>query len=164
MKKRHLIVMLIAGIVIVMMSAIYFGESLKRGEVAPLFTLKNVSGNAIALENYRGKIVLLHFWAKWCPVCLSELPDIERLRSKFDDNKLVILSVLVDETEMGRLDTLPFPVLLDTDGTVSDAYHVRGVPESFIVGRDGLILDHFSGKVEWNSEKYTDYFQRLLKS
>jgi peroxiredoxin len=117
------------------------------GEPAPNFTLTNLAGQPVALTDYQGKVVLVNFWASWCPSCLSELPDYEQIYQQYGGpaGDFVILGVNLQEgqTQVEDYATglgLTFPVLLDTDGTVTTRqYQVTGMPGSFIIDRQGVI-------------------------
>ena len=155
MKKRYWIAFGIAGIMIIVMSAYHFWVRPGRGDVAPSFVLSDIENRTVSLDEFRGKVVLLHFWAPWCNACLSELPVIEKLSGEFKDKGLVVVSVLVEEREpqksikyIRQIIPLNFPVLVDREGRVADAYEVWGVPESFIIGRDGLIIARFSSVID----------------
>lgn len=170
MKKRYWIAFGIAGIIIIVMSAYHFWQRPTRGDIAPPFTLRDLSGKSISLADYRENFILLHFWNTRCDVCRYELAAVEHLNQKFKDRGLVILSVLVDEEKTKDLEStidsmahVTFPVLLDSDGVVADVYQVYGVPESFIIGRDGIILERLTGGIDWDALPHIVYFDRLLK-
>ncbi|WP_353096549.1 TlpA disulfide reductase family protein [Tissierella praeacuta] len=113
------------------------------GKESPDFTLKNLNGDEVSLSDYRGKIVLINFWATWCTWCDKEMPDLQKLDDENDD--LVVLSVDVMEDmekvkkyiEKGNYE---FEVLLDEDGEVSRTYLVGGFPTSYFVDEDGILL------------------------
>lgn len=118
------------------------------GEPAPEFTLTNLTGQPIALSDYRGQVVLVNFWATWCPSCLSELPDYEQIYQQHGGpaGDLVVLGVNLQEgqTQVEAYATglgLTFPVLLDEDGHITTRqYQVTGMPGSFIIDRQGVIF------------------------
>lgn len=122
------------------------------GKPAPDFTLMNLHGEEVSLSDYKGKIVLINFWATWCPWCLKEMPDMQKLSDENDD--LVILAVDVREDkkavekyiEEGGYD---FEVLLDEDGEVSMDYLVGGLPTSYFVDRDGILLGGVPQMMTW---------------
>jgi thiol-disulfide isomerase/thioredoxin len=108
------------------------------------FTLKDLHGKKFTLSELRGKIVLVNFWATWCPPCRKEMPDLDAIYTHFQSQGLVILS-LSDE-DMAKVG--PFistagyhpPVLLDTDGKVAKLFHVDGIPKSFVFDREGKLV------------------------
>jgi peroxiredoxin len=165
-RRLSIIFILIAGIAFIVMSAIHYFKRPSKGDIAPPFSLEEISGQSISLEEYRGKFVLLHFWATWCGTCRYELPAIENLNEKFKDSGLVVVSVLADDKAVPGLKQIfkiTFPVLLDPEGAVADKYMVYGVPESFIIDPEGIIVSRLSGKVNWDSRLRSGYFDRLLK-
>jgi peroxiredoxin len=124
---------------------------LEIGVKAPDFELVTLEGKKVKLSDYRGKKVLLNFWATWCPPCKKEMPDMEKLHEKAGD-ELVILAVNNDPEnnvkgfakEMG----VTFPILLDnTDAkkSITDKYRVQSIPTTFFVDKDGIIQNKFLG-------------------
>jgi peroxiredoxin len=105
------------------------------------FTLTALDGKTYTLDSLRGRVVLLNFWATWCPPCRKEMPDMEKLYRKFESSGLTVLAVSDEkrETVEGFLAKTPyrFPVLLDTDRKVHQAFGVEGIPKSFIFDREG---------------------------
>lgn len=110
---------------------------------APDFALKTWDGKSVALSNYRGKVVLINFWATWCPPCRSEMPEIQSA-AQANPDKLVVLAIDYMETpdlvkpfveELG----LQFPILLDSDGAVARQYNVQGLPTSFFIDPTGIV-------------------------
>lgn len=118
------------------------------GKLAPDFTLINLKGEEVSLSDYRGKIVLINFWATWCGFCDKEMPDIQALSDNNDD--LIVLAVdvmeekgLVEEyIENGGYD---FEVVLDEDGKVAQEYLVSAFPTSYFVDKDGILLGGVPG-------------------
>jgi peroxiredoxin len=110
---------------------------------APDFGLTTIDGKEIALSDYRGKVVLINFWATWCPPCRTEMPDIRDAAVAHPDN-FVVLAINNGESDeaaenFARLFNLQFPVLLDSDGAVARKYNVQGMPTSFFVDRAGIV-------------------------
>lgn len=122
------------------------------GELAPDFTLKNLSGEEVSLSDYRGKIVMINFWATWCKWCDIEMPDMQKLSSENDD--LVVLAVDVEEgieevkayIEKGGYD---FEVVLDSNGDISKTYLVNGLPNSYFVDKEGILLGKVGGAINY---------------
>ena len=97
------------------------------------FILKRLDGNEVSLKDYRGKIVLLNFWATWCLPCLVEMPSMERLYNEFKDKGFTILAIdMQEDADSVRVFKekykLNFPILLDSDGSVGQFYGVRSIP------------------------------------
>jgi peroxiredoxin len=116
------------------------------GQTAPNFTLTSIDGQPTSLADYSGKVVLVNFWATWCPSCITEMPDYEQVYRRYGQDNFVVLGVNFQEAP-DKVDQyanglgLTFPVLLDTDGDVtSSQYQVIGMPASIIVDRQGNIF------------------------
>ncbi len=140
------------------------------GEVkgAKDFTLRNLKGQEVTLSQFKGKVVFLNFWATWCPPCKKEMPSIEKLHQKYGGEDLVVLAVAID-TKGEKLvrpyieeKGYTFTILLDAKGEVSDDFDVYGVPMTYIIGRDGIILNKIQGEADWFSEESQKYFEELI--
>ena len=122
------------------------------GEMAPDFALNDVSGNPLQLSYYRGKVVLLRFWAHWCQNCELEMAEIEFSYQKLIDRGFVVLAVYVKpENETLVMDLvqelkLTFPVLIDGNGEVASKYGVVGLPTSIIIDKKGVIREKVLGE------------------
>ena len=113
------------------------------GEYAPNFILESVSGEHVQLSDYKGKVVLLNFWAVWCPPCIEEMPLFQRVHGTYGD-KLVILAVNAGDSREDAIsflesNGLSFEALLDSDSKVDSQYRVRGLPTSFFIDQRGII-------------------------
>ncbi len=108
------------------------------------FTLADLEGRQWILKDLRGKVVLVNFWATWCPPCRKELPDLQELYGKFRDQGLVILAI--SDEEIGKVkpfvveQKLALPVLLDPGRRVNERFRIRGIPKSFVYDRNGEIV------------------------
>lgn len=169
MKTRYWIVFAIAGIMIIIMSAYHFMTRPGSGDTAPAFILKDVAGKEVSLEDYRGQVVLLHFWATWCSTCRYELPSIERLSKEFEGEGFAVISVLIQEgapakalAEIERSIPISFPVLVDDTGQIADQFEVWGVPETFVIDRSGVILRRISQAID--EEGVRLYIKDLLQA
>ena len=114
---------------------------------APGFSLADMDGDMHALGDYRDKVILLNFWATWCPPCRHEMPAMERLYRHYRDKGFVVLAVNQWEDPdlvfayTGELNVFPsFPILFDPQSTVSQDYGVKGLPTSFVIDRDGRLV------------------------
>ena len=144
-------------------------NSVAVGDLAPDFQLEDTKGNKVTLSDLRGKIVLLNFWATWCPPCLEEMPSMERLNEVIAGDDFVMLAVNAEEN--GRsvvpafLEKTPytFPILYDDKGVVQKQYGVFKFPESFIIQKDGTVAEKIIGPLDWSSLKSITYFKGLIK-
>jgi peroxiredoxin len=123
------------------------------GNIAPDFTLLNLEGEEISLSDFRGKHVYLNFWATWCSFCDMEMPDLQRVYDENDD--MVVLGVNV----MEKLDEvkpyveengLTFPVVLDEEGMMGSLYLVRGMPTTYFIDKEGVILGSIPGMLTYD--------------
>jgi len=117
-------------------------EDRQRNEVN--FTLTDLNGKAWTLKDLKGKIVMLNFWATWCPPCRKEMPDLETLYKQFEPQGLVILGISDDDPEKVRefvqKQGTTYPVLLDPGSKVNELLHIQGIPKTFVYDREGKIV------------------------
>lgn len=147
------------------------------GARAPGFDLPTLDGDTTSLDAYDGQVVLLNFWATWCPPCVHEMPSMERLYQDLRARGFVVLGVSVD-VDPGQPDAdgrvqgivreyvdrlgVTFPILLDPAGSVEGVYNVSGLPTTYVIGRDGRIEGRIVGAREWDSEEYRRRIEELL--
>jgi cytochrome c biogenesis protein CcmG/thiol:disulfide interchange protein DsbE len=147
------------------------------GRPAPEFSAVDLQGTPRTLADYRGKVLLVNIWATWCPPCQQEMPSMQRLREAVPDEDFAILAVSVDAPlgerdvfgrEGGNLEVfartmgLTFRILHDPSGKIQETYQTTGVPESFVVDRDGLIKKKVAGPTEWDAPANVELIRRLL--
>lgn len=139
------------------------------GSRAPEFRAVHLStGHPASLADYRGKVLLLNIWATWCEPCRVEMPSLERLQRKFagTDFRLVSVSIDKDDSTVVRKFAqelgLTFAILHDRPGTIQEIYQTTGVPESFVIDRDGAIVKKVIGPAEWDSPVNETLLRRLL--
>ncbi len=119
---------------------------------APDFTLQTLDGESVSLSDYRGKLVMINFWASWCPPCNSEMPDLQRYYEQHQDDDFIILGVNYQDTPdkvqaFVEKYGVTFPILLDSDGRVANLFGVQGLPTSFFVDKEGNVLGYQPGPV-----------------
>ena len=137
------------------------------GGATPTLTLQDLAGANHALADYRGKVVLVNFWATWCEPCRDEMPSIERLRRSFPGRPFAVLAVNLAEPETrirAFLEKMPldFPVLLDRDTSVAKAWRARILPATFIIGPDGRIRYSHLGELDWSQDSVRRAIAALL--
>ena len=147
------------------------------GTQAPEFTARDLGGGAMSVSDYEGHVILLNVWATWCAPCLEEMPSMQNLYEEFSDEDFEILAVSVD-APFGESDQagrpggdlaafardlgLTFPILGDPQGRVQAVFQTTGVPETFLIGRDGLIYKKVAGGTQWDSAANRELVRRLL--
>jgi peroxiredoxin len=108
------------------------------------FTLKDLHGKKVTLSELRGKIVMVNFWATWCPPCRAEMPDLDRIYTRFQSQGLVVLSITDEDPFKANSFIAPNnyhpPVLIDAKGDVHKMFHIEGIPRTFIFNRDGKLI------------------------
>lgn len=108
------------------------------------FTLNDIQGKSWTLADLKGKVVLVNFWATWCPPCRSEMPDLNDLYKKFKEQDFVVLAI--SDEESGKVQpfireyAISYPVLLDPGRKVNEEFHIEGIPKSFVYDRDGKLV------------------------
>lgn len=122
------------------------------GKPAPDFTLKNLSGDDVSLSDYKGKIVLLNFWATWCSYCDKEMPDLQKLSKENDDLVILAVDVMEDKAlveEYIKKGGYDFEVVLDADGEIAKTYVVGGYPTSYFIDEEGLLIGAVPGMMTY---------------
>lgn len=128
-----------------------------RGDPTPALVLADLSGKKIDLVTLRGKTVLVNFWATWCAPCVEEMPALQKLQSRLDPRRFMVLAVNVGESR-ARVEMflkqvpVDFPIVLDPDSETAKTWKVRGYPSTFIVGPDGKIRYYHVGDLDWGNE------------
>ncbi|MHB8139496.1 MAG: TlpA disulfide reductase family protein [Smithellaceae bacterium] len=139
------------------------------GSPAPNFSLPGLDGRTVSLKDYRGKVVFVNVWATWCPSCRDEMPAMEKLYQELKGEAFEILAVSVDASgakavaPFMRARKLSFPALLDPEGTIGKPYGVTGVPESFIINKEGIIERIVIGPIDWTDPAVVSFFRTLIQ-
>lgn len=131
----------------------------------PDFSLPKPDGKKLRLRDFRGKVVLLNFWASWCLPCREEMPSMERLYREFKNRDFVVVAVNVKDKKKDALAfvkelRLSYPVLLDPEGEVGLLYGAWGLPTSYLIGRKGEGLARIWGPADW----YSPGARKLVKA
>lgn len=133
------------------------------------FTLPFLDGGSAALSSYKGKIVLLNFWATWCPPCRAEMPSMETLYQRYHKQGLEILAVDLREDASTvqkyiQDNRYTFPVMLDRDGKIGTVFGVEAIPTSYIIDREGKIIGRVVGSIHWDTPNVFAALDALLGS
>ena len=135
---------------------------------APNFTLKSNTGKNIKLSELRGQVVLLNFWASWCGPCRQEMPLLEKLQQRYSALGFTVLGVNVEE-DSSKAKTLlkdirvSFPILYDTQNTVSKQYKVSAMPSTVMIDRDGNMRYLHKGYKPGDEAQYKKWVKQLIK-
>ncbi len=146
----------------------YMHPAPRTGYQAPDFALPDLQGHMVRLSDFRGKVVFLNLWATWCPPCRMEMPAMEKLHRRLQDRDFVMLAVAEDEggsqavAPFVRETGLTFRVLLDPEATLSPRFGATGYPETFLIDRDGQVVNHTIGPAEWDGPEMIAYIERLI--
>jgi thiol-disulfide isomerase/thioredoxin len=138
-----------------------------KGGATPPLALNDINGKPLKLEDYRGKVVMVQFWATYCPPCLKEMPSMMRLQSKLAGKPFVILAVNMGETEKEVKDfftkvNADFITLMDNDGKAISAWKVFVAPSTFLVDPKGNIRYALQGGAEWDAPEYVQKIREML--
>lgn len=138
------------------------------GSPAPGFTLETPDGKTLSLEDFRGRYLLVNFWATWCGPCKMEMPSLEALHRRFGSHKLTVLGISNDlfgnrvVEPFVKAHNLTFPIVLDPKQEVSKRFGVHSLPTTFLIDPQGRILGVLSGAEDWSKPETIAYFADLL--
>ena len=138
------------------------------GGATPPLALEDMKGQTHNLGEYKGKVVLVNFWATWCEPCRAEMPSIDRLRNSLKGKPFEVLAVNMAEP-LSRIEKftasmpLGFPLLRDRDGSVSKTWKAKLLPASYLIGRDGRIHYVAYGELDWSSDAVRARVAELLQ-
>jgi len=145
------------------------GELEEYPEVGPTppLVINDLGGNPHRLDDYRGQVVLLNFWASWCPPCIHEMPVLERLKQRLSEQPFEILAVNVGEKKYRvwkflKLINFDLPVLLDEHKDTFNAWGASVLPTSFLLDKQGHIRYRVQGDIEWDNEDVIALIEALI--
>jgi len=135
---------------------------------APDFTLKSLQGSNMRLEEYRGQVVLINFWASWCGPCRQEMPLLDRLHHRYEDTGFAVLGVNVEgETAPAQKivdkTNVTFPILIDDGQKVSEMYNLQAMPSTVVIDRDGVVRYIHLGYKPGDEAKYVEVVKKLIR-
>ena len=134
---------------------------------APGFSLKDLNGREVVFSSLKGKVVLLNFWATWCPACIGEMPSLNKLYHAMKPRGLEIVAVSTDGSANAVRDYLnkkgiEFQVLMDEKRTVTKQYKVFSLPTTFLIDRNGVIIEKFFGEYDWTDQEIKRKIEKLF--
>lgn len=175
-KKRKKRMFVRTAILVVLAAAIIYtivvnvtatGEIVEEGDMAPDFMLTDMDGNVHKLSDYRGEGVFLNFWGTWCGPCKREMPHMEDMYKEFEEKGVHVLAVNIAESDLkvksfANTYGLTFPIVIDKTNSVRDAYNIRPLPTTFLVGPDGKVKKII--KQEMTGDQIREYMESIMPS
>jgi peroxiredoxin len=170
MSKTNAVKMLV--LLLILGGAIFLAWRLRQprpvdiGERAPDFTLPALNRGSLSLHDFRRQVVVLNFWATWCPPCVDEAPGLERFAEQMRHQGVAVMGVSVDE-DVEALQTfaaqqhLSFLILRDPDQSIAHRYGTFKFPETYIVDQDGKVAEKLIGAVDWQDPRLIAFVQEL---
>jgi peroxiredoxin len=157
-----------AGLVGLVGVAALIGAGRRAPAVAPDFSVTDLRWQATRLSAFRGKVVLLNLWATWCEPCREEMPSMQRLYERLRGRDFQLLAVSQDEDGKQAVEPfvramkIGFPVLIDPEHQVGDRYGVTGYPETFLIDRNGRVVEHVIGPRDWMAPEWLGRLETLI--
>ncbi len=174
LKKQHALAGLIAALTVALLAVVEpsfrdsSGPAVAVGDEAPEFDLPSEAGPAVDLQSFRGRFVVLNFWATWCPPCVEEMPSLNRFHEQFSSRGVAVIGVSVDRDAGAYRQFLDkagvkFLNLRDPDRKVSRRYGTYKYPETYFIDRQGKVVQKIIGKADWTDPRMTEYVEQLLR-
>jgi len=136
---------------------------------APEVVVNSLQGAPLKLSDLKGKVVLLNFWATWCPPCRSEIPSMMKLNAAMAGKPFQMVAISIDEGGRPAIESFfqtsgfSLPAYTDPDNRAAKTYGITGVPETFIIDRQGVIVKKVIGPLEWDSPEVAAFLEQLMK-
>lgn len=159
----------VLALVVFMFSCTRGENSVAYGDKAPDFTLSDISGGQVSLSSLRGKVVMLEFWATWCPPCKEAVPELKAIHERYKERGFVLLGVSVDKgadsktavSAYVKSHSITYPVLFD-DNNTNGTYSVTSIPTSFIIDKAGRIVNKRLGFIPGSTDNLSKEIEALL--
>ena len=131
---------------------VFSGTSLLVNDAAPVFSLKDLQGEKISLSDLNGKVVLINFWASWCPQCRNEIPGFQKMYEEHKGKGFSIIGIALDDVTPSSVKQLKltYPIVKADDKVIKDYGGIKAIPTSFLVGRNGKIIKKIRGEYSEN--------------
>lgn len=139
------------------------------GESAPDFTLRALGRGSVSLRDYRDQVVVVNFWATWCPPCVTEAPSLEKFAVEMRTRGVAVIGVSVDQDETALSSFvssyhLSFPIARDPDRAVASRYGTFKFPESYILDRHGRVAEKIIGAIDWQDPRIISFVEEFAGS
>jgi cytochrome c biogenesis protein CcmG, thiol:disulfide interchange protein DsbE len=160
------ILVLTTGLILVLYSSIH-EKLVNVGDSAPNFTITAENGKPVSLSNFGGKVLVLNFWATWCPPCVEEMPSLNKFAADFKDKGVVVLGVSVDKDAAAYKNFIrnldpAFLTARDPDMKINLEYGTVQYPETYIIDSHGKVVNKIISSANWTDDKMVSYVQSLL--
>jgi thiol-disulfide isomerase/thioredoxin len=136
---------------------------------APGVTVNSLKSVPLNLSDLKGKVVLLNFWATWCPPCREEIPSMMKLNKIMTGKPFQMVAVSIDEGGLPAIEAFfkesgfTLPAYTDPDGKAAKIYGITGVPETFVIDKKGILVKKFIGPLPWDSPEIISFLEGLMK-
>jgi cytochrome c biogenesis protein CcmG, thiol:disulfide interchange protein DsbE len=167
MKKLFLPITMICLAFLLLVACGQRAKMAEIGQPAPGFKLVDTNGTTWNLEDLKGKVVFLNFWATWCPPCRQELPSMQRVHATMPADTFVMLTILSNDdpaiaSSLAAKIGATFPILIDPKNKAAQAYGLTGVPETYIIDKQGMLREKFIGAIQWDSAESLQMLQKYI--
>lgn len=169
-KTDRILMALIAVLLVALVGVI--GQTLRNqvigiGDNAPQFAVRTDSGLTVSPTDFGGKILVLNFWATWCPPCVDEMPSLDAFQAKLKNEGVVVLGISVDEDEATyrgflKAHGVSFLTARDPEAEISDRFGTYRYPETYIINANGKVVQKVIGQTVWDNEQMISYVRSLL--
>lgn len=139
------------------------------GKPLPNLTFTAMDGRKVSLASFKGKVLFINLWATWCAPCREEMPGMQKLYEQMKGENFEMIAISIDKDGMKAVAPfvkelgLTFPILLDVEQQAAGPFHITGVPETFLVSPEGIILHHLVGPTNWNRPEIADALRALAR-
>jgi len=142
---------------------------IQAGDTAPDFSVRTENGLNLTRQNFGGKVLILNFWATWCPPCIEETPSLNALAKEYGPKGVVVLGVSIDKNEQKYKRFLErfgiqFPMTRDPDHKLADIYGTYQFPETYIIDHNGKVVQKVISNTNWNGPEIKTFLDNLLRS
>jgi len=169
-KVEQILRVAIALLLVALVAVIYrsFHERIVGvGDSAPDFSVVADNGRTVSLENFGGRLLILNFWATWCPPCIQEMPSLDELQKRFKDSGVVVLGLSVDKNEKDYRNLLSkanvsFLTARDPENRINQEYGTFKFPETYIISKNGKVIQKIIGPANWTDDNMVGYVRSLL--
>lgn len=160
-------ILLLAGALVWIVSGTLEVRIINAGDTAPNFSVVTEQGKTITRSDFGGKLLVLNFWASWCPPCISELPSLNQFAQEYKSQGVVVLGISIDKNERLYKNFLQqrqvaFDTARDPEANISASYGTFQIPETYVIGRDGKVLEKVISDQDWMDPQFLARIKGML--